>query len=252
MHKELVNLPKNTTLDEIVDDPKRYPFFADCIRALDSTHLPIAIKGGYKQQAPWRGGKGILTQNVLAAVNFNINFVYVLARWEGTAHNCKVINSAKKKGFKAPQGRYYLANAGYSNTSITLVPYRGVQYHLCKQAQANMRPQNAKELFNLRHAGLRNVIERTFGIFKRRFRYFKAARQNFPLATQILLVYTLTAVHNFLNMHNQDDLEDYGVVEDEEDAQMAEEESEVAMNQRRDEIAELMWRGYCQAIGRPL
>ena len=53
-------------------------------------------------------------------------------------------------------------------------------------------------------------------------------------------------------MHNQDDLEDYGVVEDEEDAQMAEEESEVAMNQRRDEIAELMWRGYCQAIGRPL
>jgi len=57
-------------------------------------------------------------------------------------------------------------------------------------------------------------------------------------------------------MHNPDDLEDYGVVEDEEvdeeDAQMAEEESEVAMNQRRDEIAELMWRGYCQAIGRPL
>jgi len=156
----------------------------------------------------------------------------------------------------APQGRYYLANASYSNTSITLVPYRGVQYHLRKQAQANMRPQNAKELFNLRHAGLRNVIERTFGVFKRRFRHFKAARQNFPLATQILLVYTLTAVHNFLNMHNQDDLEDYGVVEDEEvdeeDAQMAEEESEVAMNQRRDEIAELMWRGYCQAIGRPL
>ena len=40
-------------------------------------------------------------QNVLAAVNFNINFVYVLARWEGTAHNYRVIDLVKKKGFKA-------------------------------------------------------------------------------------------------------------------------------------------------------
>ena len=104
MHKELVNLPKNTTLDEIVDDPKRYLFFADCIRALNGTHLLIAIKGGYKKQAPWRGRKGILTQNVLAAVNFDINFVYILAGWEGTAYNYKVINLVKKKGFKAPQG----------------------------------------------------------------------------------------------------------------------------------------------------
>jgi len=126
LHKELVNLPKNTTPDNIVDDPKQYPFFADCIRALNGTHLPITIKGGYKRQAPWRGRKDILTQNVLAAVNFNINFVYILAGWEGTAHNYRVINSVKKKGFKAPQGRYYLTNAGYLNTSITLVPYQGV------------------------------------------------------------------------------------------------------------------------------
>jgi len=91
-------------LDKIVDNPKRYPFFADCIKALNGTHLLIAIKGGYKKQALWRGRKGILTQNVLAAVDFNINFVYILARWEGTAYNCKVINSVKKKGFKASQG----------------------------------------------------------------------------------------------------------------------------------------------------
>ena len=52
MYKELVNLPKNTTLNEIIDNPKRYPFFADCIRALDGTHLLVLIKGGYKRQAP--------------------------------------------------------------------------------------------------------------------------------------------------------------------------------------------------------
>ena len=52
--------------------------------------------------------------------------MYVLAGWEGTAYNCKVINLAKKKGFKASQGWYYLADAGYLNTSIMLVPYQGV------------------------------------------------------------------------------------------------------------------------------
>jgi hypothetical protein len=79
LHKELVNLPKNTTLDEIVNDLKRYPFFANYIRVLDSTYPLIAIKGGYKKQALWRGRKGILTQNILAAVNFDINFMYILA-----------------------------------------------------------------------------------------------------------------------------------------------------------------------------
>ena len=33
---------------------------------------------------------------------------------------------------------------------------------------------------------------------------------------QILLVYALTAVYNFLNMYNPDNLEDYSVVEDKE------------------------------------
>ena len=32
------------------------------------------------------------------------------------------------------------------------------------------RPQNAEELFNLRHASARNVIERIFGVLKWRFR----------------------------------------------------------------------------------
>jgi hypothetical protein len=49
LYKELVNLPKNTILDKIVDNLKRYPFFADYIRALNGTYLLIAIKGGYKK-----------------------------------------------------------------------------------------------------------------------------------------------------------------------------------------------------------
>ena len=56
--------------------------------------------------------------------------MYVLASWEGSAHNSRVINSAKAKGFKALAGRYYVADAGYSNTPMTLTPYRSVRYYL--------------------------------------------------------------------------------------------------------------------------
>ena len=59
-----------------------------------------------------------------------MNFLYVLAGWEGFAYNSKVLNLAKAKGFKASLGRYYVADTGYSNMPITLTLYRGVRYYL--------------------------------------------------------------------------------------------------------------------------
>ena len=55
LHKEVIKLPPNYTLDEIIDDPKYYPFFTNYIKALNSTHLLVLIKG---RQAPWCGKKG--------------------------------------------------------------------------------------------------------------------------------------------------------------------------------------------------
>jgi hypothetical protein len=52
LYKEVIQLLKNITLEEITENPKQYPFFADCIGALDSTYLPISIIGGYIKQAP--------------------------------------------------------------------------------------------------------------------------------------------------------------------------------------------------------
>jgi len=65
-------------------------------------------------------------QNILIAVNFQMNSIYVLARYEGTAYNSKVISSAKVKGFKALPSKYYIADARYSNTPIMLTPYHGI------------------------------------------------------------------------------------------------------------------------------
>ena len=49
--------------------------------------------------------KGVLSQNVLAAISFDdLKFSYVLAGWEGSAHDSKVLNDALSRGFCAPEG----------------------------------------------------------------------------------------------------------------------------------------------------
>jgi hypothetical protein len=48
-----------------------------------------------------------------------------------------------------------------------MTPYRRVRYHLKEVRQAGLKPENAKELFNLQHSSLRNVIKRIFGVLKR-------------------------------------------------------------------------------------
>lgn len=48
-----------------------------------------------------------------------------------------------------------------------ITPYRGVRYHL--KEYSSRAPENAQEIFNHRHSSLRNVIERAFGVLKKRF-----------------------------------------------------------------------------------
>ena len=42
--------------------------------------------------------------------------MYILAGWEGSAHDGAVLAAAFDTGFKVPAGKYYLADAGYALT----------------------------------------------------------------------------------------------------------------------------------------
>ena len=72
--------------------------------AIDGTHvrasIPIEIQGRF------RGRKGGTTQNVLAAVSFDLRFIYMLAGWEGNAHDSRILNDAlsRPRGLKIPEG----------------------------------------------------------------------------------------------------------------------------------------------------
>lgn len=57
-------------------------------------------------QDRFRGRKSFPTQNVLAAVDFDLRFIYVLAGWEGSAHDSYVLQDAlsRPNGLKIPEG----------------------------------------------------------------------------------------------------------------------------------------------------
>ena len=54
----------------------------------------------------FRGRKGGTTQNVMAAVDFDLKFTYVLAGWEGSAHDALILADALERddGIVVPAG----------------------------------------------------------------------------------------------------------------------------------------------------
>ncbi|KAF0908264.1 hypothetical protein E2562_023882, partial [Oryza meyeriana var. granulata] len=60
-----------------------------CIGALDGTHIPAYVP--IHMQDRFRGRKNFTSQNVLAAVDFDLRFIYVLAGWEGFDHDSYVL-----------------------------------------------------------------------------------------------------------------------------------------------------------------
>ena len=96
-------------------------------------------------------------------------------------------------------GKYYLADAGYALSKLCLVPYRGVRYHLKEWMRGNQQPVNKEELFNLRHSSLRNVVERIFGVLKKRFPIV-VLMSSYDFEFQCDIVLGAMMLHNFIRI----------------------------------------------------
>ena len=83
------------------------------------------------------------------------------------------------------------------NRSCLIAPYRGVRYHL-KEYSVHP-PENAKELFNLRHALLCIAIEIAFGVLKKRFPIIASNPEpNYCVDTQNEIILACCILHNYL------------------------------------------------------
>ncbi|XP_057779007.1 uncharacterized protein LOC130997608 [Salvia miltiorrhiza] len=199
----------------------RWRWFKGCLGALDGTYINVMVSNADKPR--YRTRKGQISTNTLAVCDRNMKFVYVLPGWEGSTADSRILRDAlvRVNGLRVPKGNYCLADNGYANSEGFLTPYKGVRYHLKEWGPNTARPQNAMELFNLRHSKARNVIERAFGIMKMRWGILRSA--------------------TFYPVKTQNDAEIEGdfidVIE-----------SSPAWNAERDAIAQSMWNNYANNI----
>ncbi|KAE8237749.1 hypothetical protein A4X13_0g8651 [Tilletia indica] len=66
------------------------------------------------------------------------------------------------------------------------------------------RPRNAHEPYNKKHASLRSVVERIFGVIQERFKIIVSGR-DYDLKTQARVFPALAVVHNFIRLHDPND-----------------------------------------------
>ncbi|KAI3877984.1 hypothetical protein MKX03_027162 [Papaver bracteatum] len=186
---------------------KYYPWFKDCVWAIDGTHISASFSSGTAAQIPCRGRKTLPTQNVMCVCDFDMCFTYVLAGLEGTAYDAiifmEAVSDPQSMFPHPPTGKYYVVDSGYYNMLGYLAPYRGQWYHL-NDYPGNRGPRTAREKFNHAHSSLRNIIERCFGVLKARFPILKMM-PSYSLHKQINIVIAACAIHNFIRIHAMED-----------------------------------------------
>ena len=109
--------------------------------------------------------------------------------------------NARERGFSVPIGKFILADAGFRLQFDVLTPYRGVRYHLEEFASGRAGPQNARELFNLRHSQLRVSVECTIGILKERWHMLHEIPSYEP-EVQVAITRAAGVLHNFMRVSN--------------------------------------------------
>ncbi|XP_074558495.1 protein ANTAGONIST OF LIKE HETEROCHROMATIN PROTEIN 1-like [Curcuma longa] len=194
-------------------DP-RWKWFKGCLGALDGTYIDVSVPEADKPR--FRTRKGRISTNVLGVCNRDMNFVYVLSGWEGSASDSRILRDAigRRNSLQIPLGSYYLVDAGYTNGQGFLAPYRGTRYHVQEWAQGSRAPQNYQEYFNKKHSSARNIIERCFGLLKKRWTILRSP-SFYPIKTQNRIIIACCLLQNFIRMNMDSDPEENTTIEPE-------------------------------------
>ncbi|KAL5556614.1 hypothetical protein UlMin_038850 [Ulmus minor] len=78
----------NRLMDLLYGNDRRF----DCVGTIDGTHIPCIVDAHL--QATYRNRKGYMSQNILAVVDFDMKFTYLVAGWEGSVHDSRVLRDA--------------------------------------------------------------------------------------------------------------------------------------------------------------
>ncbi|XP_077228386.1 uncharacterized protein LOC143861336 [Tasmannia lanceolata] len=124
-------------------------------------------------------------------------FTFVLAGWEGSASDSRMLGDTLSNDARiiCHPRKFYLADAGFPLLGNFITPFRKTKYHLSETR--GRAPHTTKQLFNHRHSSARYIIERAFGVLKKRFPIL-TTEPMYSLEKQVDIVIACCCIHNFI------------------------------------------------------
>ncbi|XP_068082607.1 putative nuclease HARBI1 [Anabrus simplex] len=132
--------------------------FPKVVGALDCTHIRIQSPGGDNAEY-YRNRKGFFSLNVQTVSDRSLKIRDIVVRWPGSAHDQVVFNNSHLKArLERNEWRnlLILADSSYENRPYLVTPF----------ANPNSAAEN---LYNEAQIRTRSVVERQYGVWKRRF-----------------------------------------------------------------------------------
>ncbi|KAK4876009.1 hypothetical protein RN001_012431 [Aquatica leii] len=159
LHEEFITMPRtDETRRKTQLEFYNINQFPCVIGAVDGTHIRIQSPGGLNGEL-YRNRKGWYSYNVQCVCGANLKFLHIIARWLGSVHDATIIyDSPLRIDFENNlyPNSVLLGDSGYALMQYMLTPV--------------LNPNTVHEQgYNEAHIKTRNVIERAFGIWKRRF-----------------------------------------------------------------------------------
>lgn len=166
--------------------------FPRCIGAIDCSHVKIQSPGGHDAEI-YRNRKQFFSFNVQSVADADLKFRDIVTRWPGSTHDAHIFrNSVLYASLETGQfgNSIIVGDSGYPIKPYLLTPLRNVR-------------NEAEALFNESLIRTRNVVERKYGIWKRRFPALAMGIRLKNLDTVQAIIVATAILHNIAVNENE-------------------------------------------------
>lgn len=198
LHTEYIKFPEShQEIRHEQDEFYKIARFPRVVGAMDCTHIrltfvPLRLEVGGDQAETFRNRKGYFSINVQTICNANLEITDIVARWPGSTHDSTIFNnSVRKAHFEA--GCYgnalLVVDGGYAVKSYAMSPLE------------NPRTP-AEQLYNESQIRTRNPVERSYGVWKRRFPVLSLGMR-IQLEKALTVIMATAVLHNMLRRRGE-------------------------------------------------
>ncbi|XP_042228180.1 putative nuclease HARBI1 [Homarus americanus] len=180
--REYIKFPSPEREEEFMQEFASIAGMPSVIGCVDGTHIPIKSPGEPNPEL-YRCRKNFFSINVMAVCDAHMKFTNLVVNWPGSAHDSHIFTSSRLcESLQAGDYRGFLLG----DSEYALRPYLLTPIH---------NPTNEKQRkYNRSHINTRTTIERTFGVWKRRFAVLQHVRAKRSTTKNIIIA--CAVLHN--------------------------------------------------------